>query len=286
MSLLLRSVLLAVGPFSLPAPSGIVAYFGAPGAHDATASTAEVMLMRLTLSLMNRPRITTVWSFIAGRLNSLSRSAGTCSCPPAASSGCPSAWRLVGDARHRIGGGHQHPVRALLAQAPGDADDVDLLRRRLRHARAAARTGPQKAQIARHDGHYDSAYHSRRCSRCSLIGERCSCVLLRQARSPPTRPSAPGSRCTLCGRRIASRSTSRTIRCGCCCGSRRLPAAAVPPNVSAAERDARLAQLTSRLRRSDRLVRRRSRSARRARSSTSRLSALRDRGSGICERAG
>lgn len=52
-------------------PPRILAYLGAPEAHVATASTADVMLMRLTLSLMNRPRITTVLSFICGRLNSL-----------------------------------------------------------------------------------------------------------------------------------------------------------------------------------------------------------------------
>src|SRR5918993_6110452 len=49
----------------------MVAHFGAPGAQVATASTADVTLMRLTLSLINKPRITTVRSFICGRLNSL-----------------------------------------------------------------------------------------------------------------------------------------------------------------------------------------------------------------------
>ena len=105
----------------------ILAYFGAPGAHDATASTAEVTLMRLTLSLMNRPRITTVWSFIGGRLNSLMPISRNVFLPAGGVVGMSVALRLVGDARHRIGGGHQHPVGALLAQAAGDADDVDLL---------------------------------------------------------------------------------------------------------------------------------------------------------------
>src|SRR4051812_26931565 len=41
-------------------PPGILVYLGAPAAHDATASTAEVTLMRLTLSLISKPRITTV----------------------------------------------------------------------------------------------------------------------------------------------------------------------------------------------------------------------------------
>src|SRR5918993_2384220 len=72
----------------------MVAHFGAPGAHVATASTAEVTLMRLTLSLINRPRITTVLSFICGRLNSLTPMRRNVFLPPGGVVGTslPCAW--------------------------------------------------------------------------------------------------------------------------------------------------------------------------------------------------
>ncbi len=89
--------------------------------------------MRLTLSLMNRPRITTVRSFICGRLNSLTPISRNVFLPAGGVVGMSVALRLVGDARHGVGRGHQHPVSALLAQAAGDADDVDFLGRCLCH---------------------------------------------------------------------------------------------------------------------------------------------------------
>ena len=84
-------------------------------------------MIRLTLSLMNRPRITTVRSRCCGRLNSLMPISRKVFLPAGGAFGMSFALRLVGDARHRVGRGHQHPVVALLAQASGHADDLDFL---------------------------------------------------------------------------------------------------------------------------------------------------------------